>query len=152
LQTGFGKSRTKQLQCAETPKVNAPTSEIQLLTNLPEMKVGEKTKIAVMVKSATAFVRRFSVCGSTIKKSRFARSASATCSARARNSGDAVFESKRQDVRLAFVGERFGAKRFGRSRFHRSRSAQRTANTKSLSIKTFLNMLTADGKNFAVKF
>ena len=36
-------------------KGNAPTAELQFLQNLPVMKAGEKTKIAVLVKSASAF-------------------------------------------------------------------------------------------------
>jgi len=42
-------------------KVDAPKAEIRFLGSLPEMKTGEKTKIAILVKSATAF--RSSVLG-----------------------------------------------------------------------------------------
>ena len=36
-------------------KIDLPKAELQFLPNLPEMKAGEKTKIAILVKSATAF-------------------------------------------------------------------------------------------------
>ncbi len=36
-------------------KVDMPKADVRFLPNLPEMKAGEKTKIAVMVRSATAF-------------------------------------------------------------------------------------------------
>ena len=36
-------------------KIDLPKAELQFLPNLPEMKTGEKTKIAILVKSATAF-------------------------------------------------------------------------------------------------
>ena len=40
---------------AETPAANKPTAELQFLPTAPEMKTGEKTKLAIMIKSATAF-------------------------------------------------------------------------------------------------
>jgi general secretion pathway protein D len=43
-----GKSETK-------PEAAAPRAELKLLSALPEMKAGEKTKVAVMIKTATPF-------------------------------------------------------------------------------------------------
>ena len=37
------------------PLANAPQAELKLLSSLPEMKAGEKTKVAVMIKTASAF-------------------------------------------------------------------------------------------------
>ena len=39
----------------EKPAVATPSAELQLPASLPELKAGEKTKIAVMVKSSSAF-------------------------------------------------------------------------------------------------
>jgi general secretion pathway protein D len=37
------------------PETNAPQAELKLLSGLPEMKAGEKTKIAVVIKTASSF-------------------------------------------------------------------------------------------------
>lgn len=138
---------------ADALRANAPTSEIQLLTNLPEMKVGEKTKIAVMVKSATAF--RSAVLGLR-------------------------FDDKKVTIRSVSFGDVFGAGVANTSAtpflnqngkmFVSLSSAKDSAQNASGVLafieveclsegkhelafdKDVLNMLTADGKNFAVKF
>jgi len=40
---------------AEAVKANAPTADLQILPTLSEMKAGEKAKLAIIVRSATAF-------------------------------------------------------------------------------------------------
>ncbi|HEX8638376.1 MAG TPA: secretin N-terminal domain-containing protein [Pyrinomonadaceae bacterium] len=137
----------------DAPRANAPTADIQLLTNLPEMKVGEKTKIAVIVKSATAF--RSAVLGLR-------------------------FDDKKIAVRSVAFGDVFGGGVANTSispflnqngkMFVSLSSAKDSAQNASGVLafieveclsegkhevtfdKDVLNMLTADGKNFAVKF
>ncbi|CAN5393321.1 tetratricopeptide repeat protein [soil metagenome] len=137
----------------ETPIFNAPTADLQFLPNLPEMKKGEKTKIAVMVRSATAF--REAVIG-------------------------LKFDDKKIAVRSISYGSVFGAdlaqidqKPFfnenGKT-FVSLSSPKDTAQNSSGMLayievealadgrheitfdKDILNFLTADGKNFVVRF
>ena len=137
----------------ETPIFNAPTADLQFVPNLPEMKKGEKTKVAVMVRSATAF--RSAVLG-------------------------LKFDSQKIAVRTISFGSVFGAdvdqtyaKPFlnenGKT-FVSLSSPKDTAENSSGMLayievealadgkheisfdKDILNFLTADGKNFVVKF
>jgi general secretion pathway protein D len=50
-ETSLKSEKTESTQA----KADSPNAEVRFLPALPEMKMGEKTKIAVMVKSATAF-------------------------------------------------------------------------------------------------
>ena len=154
--TSAGKLTFQQtsLKVAEpTPIFNAPTADLQFVPNLPEMKTGEKTKIAIMVKSATAF--REAVIG-------------------------LKFDDKKIAVRTVSFGSVFGtdlaqtyAKPFlneNGKMFVSLSSPKDTAQNSSGMLayievealadgrheitfdKDILNFLTADGKNFVVKF
>lgn len=137
----------------ETPIFNAPTADLQFIPNLPEMKKGEKTKIAVMVRSATAF--RSAVLG-------------------------LKFDAKKVAVRSVGYGSVFGtilaqtnAKPFlnenGKMFVSLTSPKDTTENSSGMLAyievealadgkheitfdKDILNFLTADGKNFVVKF
>ena len=136
---------------AET--LTAPLAEIQFLPSLPIMKAGEKTKIAVMVRSATAF--RSAVLG-------------------------LKFDDKKLAVRNVSYGEVFGADMAqtnaapfvnqNGAMFVSLSTAKDVAQNSSGILayieiealtdgaanisfdRDILNFLTADGKNFAVRF
>lgn len=55
LNFGETSSKPSENKAPETLIASAPQAEIQFSSGLPEMKAGEKTKIAVMVKSEAAF-------------------------------------------------------------------------------------------------
>jgi general secretion pathway protein D len=138
---------------AETPRANAPTSEIQLLTNLPEMKVGEKTKIAVMVKSATAF--RSAVLGLRFDDKKVAiRSVSFgdVFGAGVANSSASPFLNQNGKMFVSLSSAKDSAQNAsGVLAFIEVEALSEGKHELSFD-KDVLNMLTADGKNFAVKF
>lgn len=137
----------------ETPKSAAPTAEIKLLPNLPEMKRGEKTKIAVMVKSATAF--RSAVLG-------------------------LKFDAQKLAVRSVSFGDAFGADLLNQAstpflnqggKMYVSLSSPKDSAQNASGVLAYIevealadgaqqiafdgdvmNLLTADGKNFVLKF
>ena len=137
----------------DTPLFNAPTADLQFISSLPEMKAGEKTKLAVRVRSATAF--REAVLGLS-------------------------FDPKKMAVRGVSFGEVFGADlaQTGAKPFFNENgkmyvtlaSPKDTAQNSSgmlayievealadgkpdiSFVKDILNFLTADGKNFVVKY
>ncbi len=137
----------------ETANAPAPLAEIQLLSALPEMKVGEKTKIAVMVKSATAF--RSAVLGLRFDQTKLA--------VRSVSFGDAFGTDLANTASTPFLNQ--GGK-MNVSLSSPKDSAQNTsgvlafievealsAGTHEIKFdKDVMNILTADGKNFAVKF
>ena len=135
------------------PEENAPLAQLQFLTNLPEMKTGEKTKIAVMVRSASAF--RSAVLG-------------------------LQFDPKKLAVRSVGFGDVFGAglaqtpatpyvNANGKTYVSLSSAKDVAENTSGILAyievealadgkheitfdKDILNVLTANGKNFKVQF
>ncbi len=137
----------------ETTNPFAPVAELQFLQTLPVMKAGERTKIAVMVKSATAF--RSAVIGMR-------------------------FDQKKLAVRSVSFGEVFGTQMAQTSAkpffnqdgkmFVALSSAKDTAENSSGILayvevealadgqpvvtldRDVLNFLTADGKNFSIKY
>jgi general secretion pathway protein D len=138
---------------AETPKVTAPTAEIQLLMNLPEMKVGEKTKIAVMVKSATAF--RSAVLGLRFDDKKVA--------VRSVSFGDVFGAGTANNAAMPFLnqnGKMFVSLSSAKDSAQNSSGMLAFIEIEALSAgkhevaldKDVLNMLTADGRNFFVKF
>lgn len=138
---------------AETPSVKAPTAEIKLLPNLPEMKKGEKAKLAVIVSSATSF--RSAVLG-------------------------LKFDDKKIAVRAVSFGDAFGAELMNtvsapffnqNGKMYVSLSSPKDSAQNTSGVLAYIeiealadgkhevkfdadvvNILTADGKNFAVKF
>lgn len=135
------------------PTLTAPLAELQFLPSLPLMKAGEKTKIAVMVRSATAF--RSAVLG-------------------------LKFDDKKLAIRSVSYGEVFGAdmaqtnaapflNQSGKMFVSLSTAKDVAQNSSGILAyieiealtdgaaniafdKDILNFLTADGKNFAVRF
>ena len=137
----------------ETPIFNAPTADLQFLPNLREMKKGEKTKIAIMVKSATAF--REAVIGLKFDDKKIA--------VRSVSYGSVFGADLEQTFQKPFLNEN------GRT-FVSLSSPKDTAQNSSGMLayievealadgkheitfdREILNFLTADGKNFVVKF
>ena len=137
----------------ETPIINAPTADLQFVPNLREMKKGETTKIAVMIKSATAF--RSAVLGLSFNAEKLA--------VRGVTFGSVFGNDLEQTTVKPFLNEK------GKM-FVTLSSPKDTAENSSGMLayievealadgkheitfdKDILNFLTADGKNFVVKF
>lgn len=138
---------------AEKPKANAPIAEIKLLPNLPEMKRGEKTKIAVMVKSATAF--RSAVLGLKFDDKKLA--------VKNVSFGDAFGSDLLNTVSTPFLNQ--GGKMYVSLSSPKDSAQNASGVLAYIEIEALIdgkheiafdgdviNLLTADGKNFAVKF
>jgi general secretion pathway protein D len=136
----------------DTPKSNAPTADLQILPTLSEMKAGEKVRLAVMIKSATAF--RSAVLGLKFDQNKVA--------VRSVSYGD-VFGGLANTTVTPFLNQN--------GKMFVSLSSPKDAAENSSGVLAYieiealadgkpdisfdsdvLNMLTADGKNFAVKF
>ena len=144
--------KTEKAVTTET-KTDVPRAELRFLPALPEMKTGEKTKIAVMVKSATAF--RSAVLG-------------------------LKFDDKKLAVRAISFGDVFGGELAGKEskpfmnqngKTYVSLSSPKNTAENASGILAYIevealadgkhviefdseliNILTADGKDFAVRF
>lgn len=143
---------TAKTEATET-NANLPRAELRFLPALPEMKAGEKTKIAVMVKSATAF--RSAVLG-------------------------LKFDDKKLAVRSVTFGDVFGGDLTGKEskpfmnqngKTYVSLSSPKNTAENASGILAYIevealadgkhviefdseliNILTADGKDFVVRF
>jgi len=137
----------------DAPKASSPVADLQILPTLSEMKKGERTKLAVMIKSATAF--RSAVLGLKFDQTKVA--------IRTVSFGDVFGTSLVQTTVTPFLNQ-------SGKMFVSLSSAKEVAEMSSgilayVEIEALadgkpeisfdadaLNMLTADGKNFAVKF
>ncbi len=132
---------------------NAPLADIQFLSTLPIMKAGEKTKIAIMVRSATAF--RSAVLGLKFDDKKLA--------VRNVSYGDVFGSDMAQTKASPFINE--GGKMFvslstAKDVAQNSSGILAYIEIEALSDgaaqiafdKDILNILTAEGKNFAVRF
>ncbi len=132
---------------------NAPLADIQFLPTLPIMKAGEKTKIAIMVRSATAF--RSAVLGLKFDDKKLA--------VRNVSYGDVFGSDMAQTKASPFINE--GGKMFvslstAKDVAQNSSGILAYIEIEALSDgaaqiafdKDILNILTAEGKNFAVRF
>ncbi|MGI8884557.1 MAG: cohesin domain-containing protein, partial [Pyrinomonadaceae bacterium] len=137
----------------ESVPVNAPQAQIQFLQNLTEMKAGEKTKIAVMIKSATAF--RSAVLGLRFDDKKLA--------IRSVSFGDVYGGSLANTSATPFInqnGKMFVSLSSPKDLAENSSGILAYIEVEALTggkhelafDKDMLNILTADGKNFAVKF
>lgn len=149
-----GDSSDKTLAVEETSlKTEAPIANLQILPSLTEMKTGEKAKVAVMIKSATAF--RSAVLGLKFDHTKVA--------VRGVSFGDVFGGGVAQTLATPFLNQN--------GKMFVSLSSPKAAAESSSGILAYveiealtdgkpeisfdadiLNMLTADGKNFAVKF
>jgi Flp pilus assembly secretin CpaC len=137
----------------EPANADSPKAEVRFLPNLPEMKTGEKTKIAVIVRSATPF--RSAVLG-------------------------LKYDDKKLAVRVVSFGDVFGVDLEGKTivpylnqngkTYVRLASAKNTADNATgvlayIEVEALadgrheiafdndsINIMTFDGKDFAVKF
>ncbi|HSK70395.1 MAG TPA: secretin N-terminal domain-containing protein [Pyrinomonadaceae bacterium] len=133
--------------------VAKPLAELQFLPQLPEMKAGEKTKVAVMVRSATAF--RSSVLGLKFDNSKVA--------VRSVSFGDVFGKDIAQTTASPFLNQN--------GKMYVSLSTSKDIAENSSGILAYieiealadgkpeitfdsdvLNFLTANGKSFTVKF
>ena len=131
----------------------APTANLSILPTLSEMKTGEKVKLAVMVKSATAF--RSAVVGLKFDAAKVA--------VRSVSYGDVFGASMAQTAATPFINQN--------GRMYVNLSSPKDVAENSSGILTYieiealadgkpeisfvadmLNMLSADGKNFTVNF
>jgi hypothetical protein len=137
----------------KTETVAKPLAELQFLPQLPEMKAGEKTKVAVMVRSATAF--RSSVLGLKFDGSKLA--------VRSVSFGDVFGKEIAQTSATPFLNQN--------GKMYVSLSTSKDIAENSSGILAYieiealadgkpeitfdtdvLNFLTANGKSFTVKF
>ena len=145
--------KSPEKQIAESPSANAPTAEMQFLPGLPEMKAGEKTKIAVLVKSATGF--RSAVLGLRFDEKKLA--------VRSVSFGDVYGGSLANTLATPFINQ--GGKMFVSLSSPKDSAENASGILAYIEVealtdgkhemafdKDILNILTADGKNFAIKF
>ncbi|HEX9962103.1 MAG TPA: hypothetical protein VGB00_14300, partial [Pyrinomonadaceae bacterium] len=151
--TPQNKVETNAPKTENNPEPNAPKAELKLLSGLPEMKAGEKTKVAVLIKTASQF--RSAVLG-------------------------LKFDASKVAVRGVQFGDVFGAGVAQKSitpflntggKMYVSLSAEKDTNATSSGILAYLeiealtpgvpqialdteilNVLTVDGKNFELKY
>jgi len=134
-------------------KANTPIADLQILPSLSEMKTGERVKFAVMVKSATAF--RSAVLGLKFDAKRIA--------VRSVSYGDVFGSSLAQTSTTPFLNQ--NGKMFVSLSSPKDTAENSSGILAYIEIEALadgkpeisfdadvLNMLTADGKNFSVKF
>jgi general secretion pathway protein D len=137
----------------EAAKANAPLAQLQILPTLSEMKTGEKAKLAIIVRSATAF--RSAVLGLKFDASKVA--------VRAVSYGDVFGKDVSQTPVTPFVNEKgkmfvslFTAKDVAENSSGILAYVEIEALADGKPQISFdadiLNFLTSDGKNFQVKF
>ena len=137
----------------ETSNRNAPLAELQILPTLSVMKKGEKVKLAILVRSATAF--RSVVLGLKFDKEKLA--------VRAVSFGDVFGKDLAQTPATPFMNE--NGKMFVSLSSPKDSAENSSGILAYIEIEALadgkpqiafegdiLNLLTADGKNFTVKF
>ncbi|CAN5375937.1 hypothetical protein BH10ACI1_BH10ACI1_27680 [soil metagenome] len=137
----------------EAVTTNAPLAQLQMLPTLSEMKKGEKTKIAIMVRSATSF--RSAVLGLKFDKDKVA--------VRAVSFGDVFGKDLAQTAVSPFMNE--NGKMFVSLSSPKDTAENSSGILAYIEIEALadgkpqiafdgdiLNFLTADGKNFTVKY
>ena len=141
------------LKAEDTPKTIAPTANLQILPSLSAMKTGEKVKLAVMIKSATAF--RSAVLGLKFDQTKVA--------VRNVSFGDVFGSSLVQTAAKPFMnqnGKMFVSLASPKDVAESSSGILAYVEIEALADGTpeilfdadVLNMMTADGKSFTVKY
>ena len=151
-QTSDTSMQTKE-STQEAVKSNAPLAELQILPTLSEMKKGEKTKVAILVRSATAF--RSAVLGLKFDKDKLA--------VRTVSFGDVFGKDLAQTNATPFINE--NGKMFVTLSSPKDTSENSSGVLAYIEVEALadgkpqiafegdiLNFLTSDGKNFTVKF
>ena len=134
-------------------KSTAPLAELQILPTLGEMKKGEKTRLAIMVRSASSF--RSAVLGLKFDKDKLA--------VRAVSYGDVFGADLAQKMALPFINE--GGKMYVSLAPPKDTAESSSGVLAYIEIEALadgkpsiafegeiLNFLTSDGKNFTVKY
>lgn len=137
----------------DSPRTALPTAEVKFLASLPELKKGEKTKIAVMVRSATAF--RSAVLGLKFDDKKIA--------VRSVAFGDAFGADLTNTASTPFLNQ--GGKMFVSLSSPKDSAQNASGVLAFIEIEALtdgkhevafdsdvVNLLTADGKNFSIKF
>jgi hypothetical protein len=147
-------SSERKLNAQETSlKSNAPTADLQIIPGLTEMKTGERVKLAVQIKSATAF--RSAVLGFKFDQNKIA--------VRNVTFGDVFGSNLAQTTVTPFLNQN--------GKMYVSLSSPKDVAENSTGILAYIevealadgkpeisfesdimNLLTAEGKNFAVRF
>ena len=137
----------------EMPIFNAPTADLQFLSGLSEMKAGEKTKIAVMLRSATAF--RSATLGLAFDPQKLAvRSVSYgdVFGAEMAQTGAKPFLNENGKMYITLASPKDTAQNSSGMLAYIEVEALTDGKHDISFVKDMLNVLTADGKNFVVKY
>ena len=137
----------------EIPKGNKPTAEIQFLPSAPVMKAGEKTKLAIMVKSATAF--RSAVLGLKFDAGKVA--------VRSVSFGDVFGKEMANTAATPYInqnGSMYVSLSTAKDTAENSSGVIAYIEIEALAdgkpeinfVADMMNVMTADGKNFALRF
>ena len=135
------------------PIFNAPTADLQFLSGLSEMKAGEKTKIAVMLRSATAF--RSATLGLAFDPQKLAvRSVSYgdVFGAEMAQTGAKPFLNENGKMYITLASPKDTAQNSSGMLAYIEVEALTDGKHDISFVKDMLNVLTADGKNFVVKY
>lgn len=152
-ETKVAVEETSLKNAEESPKSTAPTADLQILPGLSEMKTGEKVKLAVMIRSATAF--RSAVLGLKFD--------SAKVAVRNVSFGDVFGSSLAQTIVTPFMnqnGKMFASLASPKDVAENSSGILAYVEVEALTDgkpeiafdADILSLTTADGKAFAVKF
>ena len=130
----------------------APNAEIQFLPALPEMKTGEKTKIAILVKSAAAF--RSAVLGVKFDASKIALRSVSYGEVFGDSSGKAAtpFLNQNGKMYVSLAAAKNTAENTSGILAYIEVEALADGKHELVFDADLMNILTADGKNFTVKF
>ncbi len=144
---------TAMANVEDAPRTNAPAADLQILPTLSEMKAGEKTKIAVMIKSATAF--RSATLGLKFDQTKVAVRSVSYGEAFGANLAQTaakpfVNENGRMFVTLAATDE--NAKNVSGTLAYVEIEALADGKPEITFVSDILSMMTADGKTFAVNY
>ena len=137
----------------ETPIFNAPTADLQFVPGLPEMKAGEKTKIAVMFRSGTAF--RSATLGLAFDPQKLAVrgvSYGDVFGAEMAQTGAKPFLNENGKMYITLASPKDTAQNSSGMLAYIEVEALTDGKHDISFVKDMLNVLTADGKNFAVKY
>ncbi len=138
---------------SDVPKTNSPNADWQILPTLSEMKTGEKVKLAVMVKSATAF--RSAILGLKYDQTKAAiRSVSYgdVFGASLANSAATPFLNQNGKMFVSLSSPKDTAENSSGVLAYIEIEALTDGKPEISFDSDVLNIMTADGKSFALKF
>ncbi len=137
----------------ETPIFNAPSADLKFVSDLREMKAGEKTVIAVMLRSATAF--RSATLGLAFDAKKMAVrgvSYGDVFGADMAQTGAKPFLNENGKMYITLASPKDTAQNSSGMLAYIEVEALADGKQEISFVKDILNVLTADGKNFVVKY